>query len=232
MSVLPLCRLSLVFAAEVPLAVILRRGPSRFVELIKWNTKDDTFENGQWFHGHIYGERCGLSPDGRLFVYFAMSHRKVDEKNGYKQTYTAVSKPPYLTALAMWPEGSTWGGGGRFLDNKTLCLAYGKYRTFHPGVGDTEIYMAPLPDCHPSHPPRGLVIMTNLNYYAPDRNFKFTDRKYEGAEWFGVDHQQKEIFIRDGKLCRLINGCQEVLLRDFNLDKFINIKAPKWAAEW
>jgi hypothetical protein len=71
------CRLSLVFASEAPVAVVLRRGPTEWVELIRWDTSTDFFEHGQWLHGKIYGERCGLSPNGRLFVYFAMKYGRV-----------------------------------------------------------------------------------------------------------------------------------------------------------
>lgn len=142
MSNLVACRLSLVFARVAPIVVILRRGPTRWVEVIKWNTATDLFEHGQWLHGRIYAERCGLSPNGELFVYFAMRYGRVSKEDGYQQTFTAVSKPPYLTALALWPEGSTWGGGGHFVNDKTLRLAYGGNGTNHPGVGNTTIYSA------------------------------------------------------------------------------------------
>jgi hypothetical protein len=225
------CRLSFVFATEVPIAVILRRGPSRWVEIIKWHTKDDQFEHGQWFHGRIYGERCGLSPDGKLFVYFAMKHGVVNNAEGYKQTFTAVSKPPYLTALAMWPEGSTWGGGGRFIDNNTLRLAYGQGGTFHPGMGNTEIYMAPMPNHHPNHPPGNLTIETNLDCYTPDKGFVCRDKQNFTTEWFGRDHDNKEIFIREGKLFRLLEG-KEVLVKDFNNNEMKQVKSPQWARIW
>jgi len=71
-------------------------------------------------HVYMYPDRCDLSPDGNLFVYFAGKFR--DDNNGYGRTWTAVSRPPYLTALALWPIGDTWGGGGVFLDNHTLRL--------------------------------------------------------------------------------------------------------------
>jgi hypothetical protein len=33
-----------------------------------------------------------------------------------------VSKPPWLTALAIWPKGDCWSGGGTFADVRTLLL--------------------------------------------------------------------------------------------------------------
>jgi hypothetical protein len=62
----PPCRLAFLFAASAPVVVILRRGPSRRVKMVVWNTKTDHFVDGEWWHGRIYEDRCGLSPDGRL----------------------------------------------------------------------------------------------------------------------------------------------------------------------
>jgi hypothetical protein len=46
-------RLFIVFARKTPMAVIFRRGTSKWVQLIKWNTKTDHFEMGHWFNGRI-----------------------------------------------------------------------------------------------------------------------------------------------------------------------------------
>jgi hypothetical protein len=202
------------------------------VEVIKWDTAEDSFEHGQWFHGRIYAERCGLSPNGRLFVYFARRYGRVDEDQGYEQTFTAVSRPPFLTALAMWPQGDTWGGGGRFIDDRTLRLAYGQGGTYHPGLGPTEIYMAPLPPYHPQHPPTGLVIETNLDRYAPDQDFRCDGTEYPGAEWSGKDHGGRRILVREGRLYCLDAKDKEILLKDFNDDDVRFIESPHWAREW
>lgn len=225
------CRLSLVFAAESPVAVVLRRGPTEWVEVVKWNTAKDSFEDGQWLHGRIYAERCGLSPNGSLFVYFAAKHGKVRSDEGYEPTFTAVSRPPYLTALAMWPEGSTYGGGGRFINNSTLRLAYGAGRTRTPHDGKTEIFMAPLPKHHPKHPPRPLKIETDLDYYAPDRFFRIEPTGYPESDWTGKDQGSRRIFTRGGVLYALVQN-QEQILRDFNSDKPREIVSPEWARVW
>jgi hypothetical protein len=225
------CRLSLVFASEAPVAVVLRRGPTEWVELIRWDTSTDFFEHGQWLHGKIYGERCGLSPNGRLFVYFAMKYGRVREDEGYKYTFTAVSKPPYLTALAMWPEGSTWGGGGRFIDDSTLCLAYGARGTRSPD-GITEIFMAPLPPHHPKHPPGPLTIQSDLDYYSPDRQFRSDPSGYPEADWTGRDQGSRRIFTRAGALYALSPGGRERLLKDFNADVPRRLASPDWARVW
>ncbi len=77
---------------------------------------DDKIEPGQWLKGRIYERRCDLSPDGDLLIYFAAKW------NTPLQTWTAVSRTPYLTALALWPKGDAWGGGGVFMAPKTIGL--------------------------------------------------------------------------------------------------------------
>lgn len=126
-------RLFMILARKAHTAVIFRRGPSKWVQLIRWNTDNDTFEGGQWFRGRIYERRCDLSPDGSLLVYFAqkISARSLKDKE-YTYAWTAVSKPPYLTALALWPKGDCWNGGGLFKSNKALVLYHrGKVKA-HP----------------------------------------------------------------------------------------------------
>lgn len=50
----PPCRLQVLLARRAPIGVIFRRGPSKWVQIIKWDTQRDVFEEGKWFHGHIY----------------------------------------------------------------------------------------------------------------------------------------------------------------------------------
>ena len=114
-------------------AVIFRRGPSKWVQLIRWDTGSDTFEPGQWFHGRIYEKRGDLSPDGSLLVYFAqkISARTLKDKE-YTYAWTAISKPPYLTALALWPKADCWDGGGLFLSPKSIHLNHARGAKAHP----------------------------------------------------------------------------------------------------
>ncbi len=112
----PSTRLFVILARKAPVAVVFRRGPSKQVKLIKWNTENDTFEHGQWLKGRIYERRCDLSPSGEKLIYFAANY-----KPPY-YSWTAVSRPPYLTALALWPKGDAWGGGGHFKTEQTILL--------------------------------------------------------------------------------------------------------------
>jgi hypothetical protein len=112
----PSIRLYAILARKAPIALVFRRGPSRQVLLTLWHTDTDNFHEGQWLKGRIYERRCDLSPSGKLLIYFAAS---------YKQPYyswTAISKPPFLTALALWPKGDGWGGGGLFNSENEILL--------------------------------------------------------------------------------------------------------------
>src|ERR1700760_351322 len=98
-------RLFVLLARDAPVGVILRRGPSKQVLMIHWNLKNDTFVHGQWLKARVYERRCDLSPEGDMLLYFAATHRKP------YGTWSAVSRPPFFTALALWPKGDAWGGG-------------------------------------------------------------------------------------------------------------------------
>lgn len=112
----PSTRIYAILAREAPVAVLFRRGPSDFVQLLKWNLSDDTFEHGQWLNGRIYERRADLSPSGKYVVYFAAKYK------GPMTSWTAVSRPPYLTAIALWEGMGAWGGGGLFDDDTHLQL--------------------------------------------------------------------------------------------------------------
>ena len=107
-------RIYVLLARDAPKAVVFRRGPSNHVLLIKWDLAEDSFEVGQWLKGRIYERRCDLSPDGELLVYFAADFRRSIG------SWSAVSRPPFFTALALWPKGNCWGGGGLFFSNDRL----------------------------------------------------------------------------------------------------------------
>ncbi len=100
---------------------MLRRGPTNLVHVFSWNREDDTFTEGPWFKGKIYADRSDLSPDGRFLLYFAMGGLKsaIPMTGG---TWTAISRPPSLTAIALWGQGDTWGGGGMFTSKSSFWL--------------------------------------------------------------------------------------------------------------
>lgn len=131
-------------AAAAPKAVLLRRGPSDWFQLIAWDTATDRFEDGQWFRGMVYDYASDLSPDGTLFLYGAAKYY-VKPDPTYTDKWTAISHPPYYTALALWPQGQVVPAlGGYFRDNSTVLL---------------NTFVAP----HPDHPPHGLRVLANTD---------------------------------------------------------------------
>jgi hypothetical protein len=141
------CRAHPILARAAPLGVILRRGPSAWVQLVLWHTDTDRLEHGQWFRGRVYERRCHLAPDGALFIYFAnkIGARTIEDE-GYTYAWTAVSRPPYFTALALWPKGDCWHGGGLFLKEREVWLNH------WPAQAEP----------HPKHLPTGLKVQPNL----------------------------------------------------------------------
>lgn len=114
-------RIWIFFASEAAVGVILKRGPTDWVQLVKWDVVTDQFEAGQWLNARVDEQSFDLSPDGNLIVYWARANSARE-----LQTWTAVSKPPYFTALALWPWYGTYFGGGFFESSTQLWLSGGK----------------------------------------------------------------------------------------------------------
>jgi hypothetical protein len=62
----------------------------------------------------VYPQQCDLSPDGRYLCYSAY---KGNARWAPGQRYLAVSRLPWLTALAAWPGG----GAAHFVDEVGRC---------------------------------------------------------------------------------------------------------------
>lgn len=191
-------------AAVAPVAVVIRRGPSGWCQLTLWNTAKDLFSEGAWLRGRIYPEKCDLSPDGELFVH-AVFKGGGGLRAGYTSSWTAVSRPPWLEALALWPMGTTYGGGGRFVGRRRLILR---------GASAA----------HPDHPAHGLQIVEGE---AP--HHRSTD-ELEGAEWTGRDQAHRLVFTEEGRLFAWAQP-KPRLLADFNGRAPDPKAAPAWAGQ-
>jgi hypothetical protein len=108
-TTLPPCRLYVLVATHAPVALVVRRGPSIWWHLLRWDLDRLTLEPGAWLKGTLYPRRSDISPDGRLFGYFALRSSPPPW-----DTYFAVAKLPWLTALAAWRTSGTWTGGCEF----------------------------------------------------------------------------------------------------------------------
>ena len=116
------CRLFVYLASEAPVGVVLRRGPSDWARLSLWHTDDDRFEHGQWMRARVFERRSDLSPDGSLFVAFVRGSAGPNQGNA--DTWVALSRPPWFTALALWFVGGTYYTGGYFQDRNQLWLGW------------------------------------------------------------------------------------------------------------
>lgn len=121
-------RIHVLLARDAPVGVVIRRGPSRRVCTLLWDRRSDQFQLGQWLNGRIYERRSDLSPDGKHLIYFAMNGRWQSQAKG---SWTAVSKAPYLKAVAMFAKGDCWNGGGLFTDKTSYWL--------NDGCGHSEL---------------------------------------------------------------------------------------------
>ena len=167
--------------------------------------ESDTFESGAWFHGRIYEEKCDLSPDGNLAVCFCHGGAY---RPSYTDSWTAVSRAPWLHALALWPWGTTYGGGGRFVENRKLIL--------HSNMPE---------ETHPSHPAQGLEIVP-----GSARKHQST-AEVDMADWSGRDHAGNLVFCRFGKLFRRDERGYDHEIADFNGLRPDPHPAPDWAKE-
>jgi hypothetical protein len=114
------CRLTVFLARDAPIGVVLRRGPSAWCQLSVWHTDTDTFEHGQWLKGRVYERRADCSADGSLFLYFTRKTTAYAPAD----SWLALSRPPYFTALALWFIGSTWYTGGFFPSRDAVWLGF------------------------------------------------------------------------------------------------------------
>jgi len=136
-----------IVARNAATAIVLRRGPTRHTRLLRWDLRDDTVHAGQWLIGTVEHGACGLSPSGELFVYSA--------RKGPRR-FTAVSRPPYFTALAFWEERLPWTGGGFFAGDDHVVLGV----THPPDEGSL---------------PRGLTVSEVWSYFPWTGNGRSRD---------------------------------------------------------
>jgi hypothetical protein len=114
-------------ALRAPVVAIIRRGPSAWMHVGRWDLETPAYESGAWLRGTIYPQRCDLSPDGRWLAYFAL---KASAEWALGATYIAISRLPWLTALAGWGIGSTWTRGMQFLEDPSV------WEIDEPDLGD------------------------------------------------------------------------------------------------
>lgn len=120
-------RIFFIQAREASKAVIFRRGPTEWTQMVLWDLEDDTFEFGQWIKKKIRPRRCDLSPSGQYLIYLVDNFE-------HMQSRTVISRPPFWSAIAAWEHHDPlWGaGGGLFEDEQTVALNNIAHAKPHP----------------------------------------------------------------------------------------------------
>ncbi len=106
---------------------VLRRGPSAWSHVGRWDVAEPAYTPGAWLRGNLYPQRCDLSPDGRWLCYFTL---KGSARWKPGPTYLAISRLPWLTALAAWGTCGTWTRGAHFVDRRRT------WEVGEPAAGD------------------------------------------------------------------------------------------------
>jgi hypothetical protein len=102
-------------AGKAPVVAVLRRGPSAWSHVGRWDLAARRYEPGAWLRGRIFPRRSDLSPDGLWLCSFA---HKPGAGWDHGDAYVSLSKLPWLTALHAFGTCGTWTRGYAFTRNK------------------------------------------------------------------------------------------------------------------
>jgi hypothetical protein len=116
-SAAPAPRLFGIPATRAPIVAVLRRGPTAWSHVGRWDVARGVYEPGAWIRANLYPQRCDVSPDGRWLCYFTL---KMPGRWKAGSTYVALARLPWLTALAAWGTCGTWTRGAHFVDDPNV----------------------------------------------------------------------------------------------------------------
>lgn len=131
MTPIPPPRLYAIVATKAPVALVFRRGPSDWYHLLRWDLEDGSIEPGVWVRKKLFPERCDLSPDGSLMLFYlagSFPPRHPPESDAYYSrpetgrhgVYGGISRVPWLFPLVQWDLGDTWSRGVCFGDGEVF----------------------------------------------------------------------------------------------------------------
>ena len=101
----PMPKFHLILASNASTAVLIRRGPKKWSCVFGWDRAADTLQPGQCVKGYLEATHATLSPCGRYFAYDVTDYGIFDTGHFGFCIYSAVSRPPWLKALALWGRG-------------------------------------------------------------------------------------------------------------------------------
>lgn len=157
-------------------------------------------------------------------------------------SWTAVSTPPYFSALAIWPTIGRWTGGGTFRRDRDIVL------------GEAQCGMAPIANVPI---PIGVSIRSHLtagglrpSAYMPsttesDEHMRIAvallDAGLKWVDWINLRHEHDMLFAGDGRVFRL-HGWRSIVpasyltaahvLIDVRDMRFTLLPAPPNAMRW
>jgi hypothetical protein len=120
-------KIHVLLASEAPVGVVLyqRSLLTTYCLCLDYAQKGRDFRDhltkGSRFRGRLFPQRCDLSPDGRLMIYFALQGKETEDRSKL-ETWTGICAPPWLKDHLVYPNGTLQGGGGRFLRNHRLFI--------------------------------------------------------------------------------------------------------------
>jgi hypothetical protein len=106
-----------IVASDATVVGVLRRGPSDWFHVGRWDTERGSYEPGAWVRATIYPQRCDVSPDGRWLSYFMLGGAATWAAGS---TFVAISKLPWVHALAAWGTDGTWTRGAHFVADRRV----------------------------------------------------------------------------------------------------------------
>lgn len=153
-------RVFFLLARAINKAIVFRRGPTKWTQMIVWNLDSDEIEFGQWSKVKFQKWRCDLSPSGKYLVY-------LDDQFEDGDSATIISKPPFWNAITKWKHyNPLFGiGGGVFNSENELIL------NWH--------YMLETETLFPAPP--------QLKVSSKGKSFNIEDRRMERDGWTQLD---------------------------------------------
>ena len=252
-------RMQVLLAREARVGVIVRRGPSPWVRLIRWDRDGDRFEGGQWLRAHVYVRRSDLSPDGGLLIYFATDYGR------QPPAWTAICRAPYFVSTVVWPQEDAWGGGGLFVENRKYRLnehsgedypiferrlvrdgwlvqgdwvkpdAESGYRVWEKsGPGGLGGWVLVMKGWGTSRSPRAEGLGSFYEEYSLRRAGGGEEMALAGVEWADWDGERL-VFAREGQIWELRDPARGVegarSLYDARGEEPAEVAVPEWAME-
>jgi hypothetical protein len=207
--IIPPPRLKLFFAKKAPVCVIIRRGPSRYSQMVVWNTETDEITEGQWVKAKV--DYLTLNSLG---THAAIGMTARGRTTNQYLNYAVFCRPPYFTALEV-VFGNPCTGYLGFTPEDKIIKGYNKH--------SDELMVNATSVC-----PFEFFSFTSTDQFSLNQ-YHHIDGSKQKAE--GFDQKLRKVLVEDGCIYAEIH--QEFrLIYDSNPSRFKPIITPEWAKDW